>query len=280
MKKILLFVLLCFHVSTALENKAVDKKISEHQRTYGVVFLVPKETVSKILEISGGKIQEALLQNNLIKETLYHNIPHISVIHIHNPDPNTPYNILKSLPKPPKPFTLSLEHYGFIKASPNASFPWWLEINVGKNLDYKIISEYNFKVTQNIAPLRSSPLPRLSGYIYEDLSADNKSQILELGSNSLNRIKNGKKEEYYRPHMTLSYSQTPLNKTLSDSMKELQRSLNKEFETPIITKIDTISIVELGFLGNVLREIYRINLNNGKIFDVQKGKFIKIKTFK
>ena len=34
----------------------------------------------------------------------------------------------------------------------------------------------------------------------------------------------------------------------------------------------TVSIVELGFSGNVLREIYRVSLENGSALDVATGK--------
>jgi hypothetical protein len=33
-----------------------------------------------------------------------------------------------------------------------------------------------------------------------------------------------------------------------------------------------VSIVEIGFAGNVLREIYRISLENGSVIDVATGK--------
>lgn len=264
-------------VNGADNSSLHQKNLLKHQKTYGVVFIVPQKAVKKVLENSQGILNQALLQNNLIKESLIYNIPHISVIHIHNPDPSTPYKILKSLPKPPKPFSLSLKNYVFSRVSVNSSFPWWFQINVEKSLDYDIINQYNYKVTESISPLRSSPLPHSSGFIYQDLPSVAKSQIEDLGSNGLNRIKNGKKEEYFRPHMTLLYSGTHLDKKLSDFMAKLSEDFNKEFPTPIVARFDTLSIVELGFLGNVLREIYRINLESGTIFDVEKGVFIKLK---
>lgn len=278
MKNILFAILFGISLSNGSDNSSLHQKnLLKHQKTYGVVFIVPQKATKKLLESSEGLLNQALLQNNLIKESLIYNIPHISVIHIHNPDPSTPYKILKALPKPPKPFSLSLKNYVFSKVSPNSSFPWWFQINVEKNLDYDIINQYNYKVTESIAPLRSSPLPHSSGFIYQDLPLVAKSQIEDLGSSGLNRIKNGKKEEYFRPHMTLIYSGTHLDKKLSDFMEKLSEDFNREFPTPIIAKFDTLSIVELGFLGNVLREIYRIDLESGAIFDVEKGTFIKLK---
>lgn len=276
MKNILLAILLCISLVYGVDNSSLHQKnLLDHQKTYGVVFIVPQKAVKKILKNSQGLLHQALLENNLIKESLIYNIPHISVIHIHNPDPSTPYKILKSLPKLPKPFSLNLANYVFSKASPNSSFPWWFQIGVQKNLGYDIINQYNYKVTKSIAPLRSSPLPHSSGYIYQDLPLSAKSQIEDLGSSGLNRIKNGKKEEYFRPHMTLLYSDTPLDKRLCIFMEKLSEDFNKEFPTPIVARFDTLAIVELGFLGNVLREIYSINLEDGKIFDVEKGVYLK-----
>ena len=40
----------------------------------------------------------------------------------------------------------------------------------------------------------------------------------------------------------------------------------------IPTSFKTVSIVELGFAGNVLREIYRIDLKDGSVLDVATGK--------
>jgi hypothetical protein len=39
----------------------------------------------------------------------------------------------------------------------------------------------------------------------------------------------------------------------------------------IATSFKTVSIVELGFAGNVLREIYRISLEDGSVLDVATG---------
>lgn len=278
MKNIVFAILFSISLAGGVDNSSLHQKnLLQHQKTYGVVFVVPQDAVKKVLENSAGPLKEALLQHNLIKESLIYNIPHISVIHIHNPDTNTPYEMLKALPKPPRPFSLSLKNYVFSKVSPNSSFPWWFQIGVEKTLGSDIINKYNYEVTKSIAPLRSTPLPHSSGSIYQDLPPSAKSQIEDLGSSGLNRIKDGKKEEFFRPHMTLIYSPTHLNKKLSAAMEKLSDDFNSEFKTPVVARFDTVSIVELGFLGNVLREIYRINLEDGKIFDVEKGVYMKLK---
>ena len=40
----------------------------------------------------------------------------------------------------------------------------------------------------------------------------------------------------------------------------------------ITSSFKNVSIVEIGFAGNVLREIYRISLENGAVINVATGK--------
>jgi len=47
---------------------------------------------------------------------------------------------------------------------------------------------------------------------------------------------------------------------------------NKILPEGINTSFKDVSIVEIGFAGNVLREIYRISLENGSVIDVATGK--------
>ncbi|PAF48207.1 hypothetical protein BKH46_02475 [Helicobacter sp. 12S02634-8] len=262
-------------LSLAIDNTSLNSTtLLKHQKTYGLVFILPKDKVQEINARTKGLIRETLLKHNLFKEALTYNIPHITVLHIHNPDPTTPQKMLSALKSFPKPFSLHLTHFLFAPASPNAVYPWWFDIGVDKTLGYAAINAYNLEATKAIAPLRATPVPRATGFVYQDSSSAAKSQIQDLGTSGLNRIKNGKKENFYRPHVTLIYSDSALKNDTIAAMQALQNDFNATFTTPIKVDFDSVSIVELGFLGNVLREIYRINLADGKIYDVEKDTFI------
>ena len=53
-----------------------------------------------------------------------------------------------------------------------------------------------------------------------------------------------------------------------------RREFNEILPEGIPTTFRTVSIVELGFAGNVLCEIYRIDLRDGSILDVTSGKML------
>ena len=50
------------------------------------------------------------------------------------------------------------------------------------------------------------------------------------------------------------------------------REFNQILPDGIPTSFKSVSIVELGFAGNVLREIYRISLEDGSVLNVATGK--------
>ncbi len=49
------------------------------------------------------------------------------------------------------------------------------------------------------------------------------------------------------------------------------KEFNQILPDGIPTTFKTVSIVELGFSGNVLREIYRISLEDGRVPDIATG---------
>ena len=55
-------------------------------------------------------------------------------------------------------------------------------------------------------------------------------------------------------------------------MKQAADEFNKILPEGINTSFRDVSIVEIGFAGNVLREIYRISLENGSVVDAATGK--------
>ncbi|MGX2984865.1 hypothetical protein ACWIWK_05295 [Helicobacter sp. 23-1048] len=132
-------------------------------------------------------------------------------------------------------------------------------------MGYQSIMEFNELATQALSPLRDSPIPRVSGRIYADLPKQAQEQIKDLGVNGLNRTINGNQEWLHRPHITLSYSMQTLDSNLEIELSNLANEFNEIFTKGVIAKFESVSIVELGITGNVLREIYRINLHNGQI---------------
>ncbi|TLD97605.1 hypothetical protein LS71_002345 [Helicobacter jaachi] len=275
MKKRFLSFLFGFGVF-ALSADAVDNSslkgsdLGKHYKTYGLVYVVPEAPMSKVLSVSNGPLREILVQNKVFDALNRTNIPHITVLHLHTKDTTLPQKMLKALPKPPKPFNLTLKKFAFIKASKNSSMPWWFDINVDKNAGYEAIAAFNAEAVKALTPLRDSPLPRVSGSIYKDSSPEAKSQIEELGVSGLNRTKNGKEERMYRPHITLSYSMMDLNANIENELTDLANELNGVITDGIKASFNSVSIVEIGFSGNVLREIYRIDLKTGKVTDVAK----------
>jgi hypothetical protein len=57
-------------------------------------------------------------------------------------------------------------------------------------------------------------------------------------------------------------------------MKEIADEMNKVMPEGIDTRVKDVSIVEIGFMGNVLREFYRISLEDGSAWDVTSGKAV------
>jgi len=54
-------------------------------------------------------------------------------------------------------------------------------------------------------------------------------------------------------------------------MKEVADEMNSVLPNGIYTEFRHVSIVEIGFMGNVVREFYRISLVGGKARDVTSG---------
>ena len=54
-------------------------------------------------------------------------------------------------------------------------------------------------------------------------------------------------------------------------MNQTAKNFNQILPDGIKTSFKTVSIVELGFAGNVLREVYRIGLDDGMVLNVATG---------
>lgn len=261
--------------ANSIDNSSLNSKtLGTHYKTYGLVFIVPHDTLdspmAKLNTLVNGTLNEKLTLYGINDALSRKNIPHITVLHLHTNDTTLPDKMLKAMPKPPKPFTLTLAGFGLVKASKNSKMPWWFDINVVKDRAFEMIMQYNFQATKALTPLRNSPLPRVSGPIYADSNKEAQAQIRELGVSGLNRLVNGKEERMHRPHVTLSYSMQELPIKLENELLALADELNGILDKGIKAEFKTISIVEIGITGNVMREIYRIDLSSGKVIDTAK----------
>ena len=260
----------------AIDNSALSSPaFREHKRTFGLVYALPKE-VNDILSVTiGGLLREKLLNAKLYDEAQRFNIPHVTVLHIHNPDPTTPEKMLKAMPKPPGPLTLVLKNFYTTEAAKGAGHPWWLDLGIVKEgANYEAMMAYNTVATAALTPLRDGPLPRVTGPVYAVMSDAAKELVQTVGVSGLNTVKDGKELRPHNPHNTLVYSMAKFTPEIQDAFNQTAKEFNQILPDGIPFTFRTVSIVELGFSGNVLREIYRVSLEDGSALDVATGKIV------
>lgn len=260
----------------AIDNSALSSPaFREHKRTFGLVYALPKE-VNDILSVSiGGLLREKLLNAKLYDEAQRFNIPHVTVLHIHNSDPTTPEKMLKAMPKPPGPLTLVLKNFYTTEAAKGAGHPWWLDLGLVKEgASYEAMMAYNTVATAALTPLRDGPLPRVTGPVYAVMSDAAKELVQTVGVSGLNTVKDGKELRPHNPHNTLVYSMAKFSPEIQDAFNQTAKEFNQILPDGIPLTFRTVSIVELGFSGNVLREIYRVSLEDGSVLDVTTGKIV------
>jgi hypothetical protein len=98
-----------------------------------------------------------------------------------------------------------------------------------------------------------------------------KELVQTVGVSGVNTVKDGKELRPHNPHNTLVYSMTPFSQPVQDAFNQTAKNFNQILPDGIKTTFKTISIVELGFAGNVLREVYRISLDDGAVLNVATG---------
>lgn len=262
----------------SIDNSALEKsEFRPHKATYGLVYRLPKD-VTDILDAKiNGPVKAQLLKLGLVAETNTFNLPHVTVVHIHNADPTTPAKMLKVLPKPPAPLSITLKDFYNTEAAKDAGHPWWLDLGVVKTgKGYDDMMSYNTVATAALTPLRDGPLPRCTGPVFAKMSDVAKELTKTMGVSGVNVIKDGKETSSHNPHNTLVYSMAKFDAPLQASMKEFAGELNKILPDGIATTFKDVSIVEIGFSGNVLREFYRISLETGAGVDVATGQPVQV----
>lgn len=262
----------------ALDNSALERaEFREHKATYGLVYRLPTEVSVQLEATVLPRLRERLVKLGLENEARTFNLPHVTVVHIHSADPTTPAKMLKALPRVPAVIDLTLKDYYNTEAAKGAGAPWWFDLGVVKSgPGYAEMMSYNTVATAALTPLRDGPLPRCTGPVFAKMSDAARELTRTVGVSGVNVMKDGKETASHNPHTTLMYSMTPYDARLQAAMKEIADEMNKAFPAGIDTRFKEISIVEIGFMGNVLREFYRISLENGRVWDVASGKQVAL----
>ena len=220
-------------------------------------------------------LRERLIKLGLVDEARTFNLQHVTVVHVHNADPTTPAKMLKALPKVPPVLKLTLKDFYNTEASKGAGAPWWFDLGVVKSgQGYTEMMSYNTVATAALTPLRDGPLPRCTGPVYANMSEVARELTRTVGVSGVNVIKDGKETASHNPHNTLVYSMTKFDPRLQAAMKEVADEMNKVLPNGIDTEFRDVSIVEIGFMGNVVREFYRISLVDGNAWDVTSGRAV------
>ena len=259
-----------------IDNSSIGQpEFREHKATYGLVYKLPRDVTDVLGARINGPLREKLLVLGLKTEADTFNIPHVTVVHVHSADPTTPKKMLDALPKVPPVLTITLKDFYTTEASKGAGRPWWLDLGIVKTgQSFEDMMAYNTAATAALTPLRDGPLPRCTGPVFAQMSDAAKELTRTVGVSGVNVVKDGKEVRSHNPHNTLVYSMTMFTPALQASMKQVADELNKVLPEGINTSFKDVSIVEIGFAGNVLREIYRISLENGSVTDVAAGKAI------
>ncbi len=260
----------------AIDNSAIGQaEFREHKATYGLVYRLPKDVTDILDNKIYPTLRERLVKLGLENEARTFNLQHVTVMHLHNADPATPAKMLKALPKVPPVLKLTLKDFYNTEAAKGVGAPWWFDLGVVKSgQGYSQMMSYNTAATAALTPLRDGPLPRCTGPVYANMSDAAKELTRTVGVSGVNVIKDGKETASHNPHNTLMYSMTKYDARLQSAMKAAADEMNAVLPNGIDTQFKDVSIVEIGFMGNVLREFYRISLEDGSAWDVASGKAV------
>lgn len=264
--------------ANAIDNSAIGKaEFREHKATYGLVYRLPKNVTDILDDKIYPPLRERLTALGLADEARTFNLQHVTVVHLHSADPTTPAKMLKAMPKVPPVLNFTLKTFYNTEASKGAGAPWWFDLGIVKSgQGYTDMMAFNTVATAALTPLRDGPLPRCTGPVYANMSDAAKELTRSVGVSGVNVIRDGKETASHNPHNTLVYSMSKYDDRLQAAMKDVADAMNKILPDGIPTQFKEVSIVEIGFMGNVLREFYRISLVDGTAFDTTSGKTVKV----
>jgi hypothetical protein len=183
---------------------------------------------------------------------------------------------VRTIKLPPVLKDVVLQKFYTTEAAKGAGRPWWFDFGiVKKGRAYEDMMAFNTRVVPVLAPLRDGPLPRVTGPVYDKMGDAGKELVQTVGVSGVNVVKNGKELLSHNPHNTLVYSMAPFTPEIQKALDAFAATCNKILPKGITTTFPTVSIVELAFSGNVVREIYRIDLATREVFEVTNGQFVK-----
>ncbi len=262
----------------AIDNSALQRSdFRAHQATYGLVYRLPADATAILDSQVAPVVHEQLLRLKLVAEANTFNLPHVTVVHIHSADPSTPRKMLAALPAlPPVLQDVHLKNFYTTEAAKGAGKPWWLDLGIVKSGPaYEAMMDFNTRATAAMAPLRDGPLPRVTGPVYARMNDSAKAMVQSVGVSGINQVQAGKEVRSHNPHNTLVYSEATFTPEIERAMGETAARLNRILPGGFTTTFENLSIVELGFSGNVTREIYRINLKDQTAYEVSNGRSVQ-----
>jgi hypothetical protein len=261
----------------AIDNSSVMPPVAfrKHVATYGLVYRLPKEVNEVIDAKIKGPLKAKLIAAKLVVETKVSNIPHVTVVHIHSADRSTPARMLKAMPKLPPVLGHTLKTFYTTEAAKGAGQPWWFDLGIVKSGDgFENMMAFNTRATAAMTPLRDGPLPRCTGPVFAVMSDAAKDLVRTVGVSGVNVMKDGKEVRSHNPHNTLVYSMAKFEPAVQTTFNQVAEDFNKILPDGMNSTFKDVSIVEIGFAGNVLREFYRISLENGAVTDIATGRKI------
>ena len=263
--------------ANAIDNSSIGKpEFREHKATYGLVYRLPKDVTDILDNKIYPLLRERLVALGLGDEARTFNLQHVTVVHLHSADVTTPSKMLQALPKVPPVLNFTLKNFYNTEASKGAGAPWWFDLGIVKSgQGYTEMMAFNTVATAALTPLRDGPLPRCTGPVYANMSDAAKELTRSVGVSGVNVMQDGKQTASHNPHNTLVYRMAKYDERIQAAMKTVADDMNKLLPDGITTQFKEVSIVEIGFMGNVLREFYRINLADGTAWDTTSGKAVK-----
>ncbi len=260
--------------AATIDNSAIGQaEFRAHKATYGLVYKLPQQVNDELNAKIYTPLRPRLVALGLAAEAQAYNIPHVTVVHIHSADPSTPLKMLRAMPKVPPAIDLTLKNFYTTEAAKGAGHPWWLDLGIVKSgTGFEHMMAFNTVATAALTPLRDGPLPRVTGPVYAKMSEAGRDLVKSVGVSGVNVVKDGKELRPHNPHNTLVYSMAQFDPRVQTSMNQVADDFNKVLPNGISTTFHDVSIVELGFAGNVLREYYRISLASGEAIDVATGR--------
>lgn len=264
--------------ASGIDNSSIGQPaFREHKATYGLVYRLPKDVTDVLDNRIYPPLRERLVALGLVDEARTFNLQHVTVVHIHNADPGTPRRMLAALKSVPPVLPVTLRNFYLTEAAAGAGAPWWFDLGIVKSgKGYEDMMAYNVVATAALAPLRDGPLPRVTGPVYAKMGEAPRELVRTVGVSGVNVMMDGKPTASHNPHNTLVYSMTPYDARIQAAMKPVADEMNRVLPDGIATQFRDVSIVEIGFMGNVVREFYRISLVDGSAWDTTSGRAVKL----